>query len=231
MMGLTGLSTVNKERENLTVTKANALNEAGFKLSLSEGRLLLMCLGLLDSQRGVPDEITIRADDYAKAFDLDYRNAHGQLRKAAINLYKREVRMKGKITYRRWLDGRGDCSKAGEVTVSFANWVKPYLGELKSHFTSYRLDQAGKLNSGNSFRLFDLICQYKNTGYRTISLKDFRRWFDIKEGQYKRYSELRRKVIEPGIKDINTEIPYVNLGYRAIKKGRRIERLVFTFSV
>lgn len=221
------------KNNNLTINKANALNSASYKLSLDENRLLLFCIASLDSKGRVPEFITIQTTDFAEMFDIDPKNAYKQLSEAVKTLYDRNVGMElGKdeqIKYRRWLDGRGGCSTKGEVSVSFAHWVKPYLGELKSHYTSLQMAQVSRLKSAHAIRMYEFISQFKSTGYRIVSVAEFRRIFDIQDSQYKVFKDLRVRVIKPALKEINKQMPAVKLDCREIKKGRAVDKLSFEF--
>ena len=58
--------------KNLTVCKANKVIEAGYKLSLNEQRVVLACIGQVDSTKKLlaTDEFELSAKDFARLFSV-----------------------------------------------------------------------------------------------------------------------------------------------------------------
>ena len=69
--------------------------------------------------------------------------------------------------------------------------------------------------------------QYKKTGRLVVLLKDFKAWLEL-EQQYDRFSNLKARVIDPAVQELR-EKNGMDIQWKAIKKGRSVERLEFTF--
>jgi len=104
----------------------------------------------------------------------------------------------------------------------------PYLAELKEQFTGYALADVIRMTSTYAIRLFELLIQYSAVGQREIAVEDLRRWFRL-EDTYPLMSELRRRVIEPAVSQINEHGP-LTVKWTPRKSGRTVTHFVFTFA-
>ncbi len=70
----------------------------------------------------------------------------------------------------------------GFIYYSFDNRLIPYLLELKNNFTSYNLSSVLALKNQYSIKVFELLIQLFDVGYRTMYLKDFKEYLNIPAG-------------------------------------------------
>jgi len=218
---------------NLVVTKHNHLIEASYKLTLEEQRLILACIARIDSRQNgrIPSSITITAQEYSELFGIQLKNAYHQLREATDNLYERDIKIREAKTRkrRRWVQGADYNDSQGSVTLSFSDYVKPYIGQLNGLFKSYQLKNVCSLKSIYSIRLYELLNQWRDTGKRYIRLDDLKMMLQISD-KYERYADLRKWVIEPAIKELNAKTDF-KINFKPEKNGRKVVKLVFTFTV
>lgn len=216
---------------SLTVTKSNILIEASYKLTLEEQRLILACIAQLDGRKSVPDDMTITAIDYADIFGLPQKTAYQQLATAAKRLYLRDVRIDNlaakQRTHLRWIQDITYHPGEGKVALSFSNKVKPYLGELKNRFTSYKLQQVAKIKSTYAIRIYELLQQYQSTGTRIIHVEDLRDYLDL-QGKYPSFKQFKQSVLNRSIDELNNKTDLI-ISVETLKKGRKIYALKFTF--
>lgn len=221
----------NNLRDSYKVTQTNALIEASYRLTLEEKRLILAAISVIDPRGNIPPEITISASDYANIFDLKMPAAYQQLQDASNRLYERDIRFKegNKEGRLRWIYKKADYHHGqGAVTLSFSPDLHPHLSNLsRGNFTSYTIENVKTLKSTYSIRLFELLMQYKKEGKRFITIADFRNMFDLQE-KYQLYSELRRCVIEPAIKELNQK-SCLEVSYKPQKKNKTVVNLWFYF--
>lgn len=220
------------KNKNLTVTKSNHLVEASYRLSLDEQRLVLSCIAQIDSRKKVPDSLTVTVDEFSEAYGLSAGNAYNQLKDAANNLFERDIkindvqlRTKERV---RWIQRVKYFEGEGKVNLSFSDVVKNYLGELSSRFTSFKLRQVSSLQSVYSIRLFELLMQFQSIGERTIKLDELRIMLGIDDGKYKLFGDLKRRVIDPAMNELNAKTNF-DVGYKAVRNGRAIGALEFSF--
>lgn len=217
--------------KDLMITKHNSLIEASYKLSLNEQRLVLLCIARLDTRKPLPKDnlFTITAKEFAKTFGIEEKHAYEALDEAASSLYERDIKtFDGKYRERfRWVCGVQYHDNEGKVTLGFSNWVTPYLTMLHERFSSYKLKQIAGLRSVYSIRLFEFLTQFKSTGKLLIELDRFKDRLEIKN-EYKRFYNLRMRVIEPAVKELR-EKSNLEINWKPIKSGKTIKQLEFSF--
>lgn len=219
--------------KNPLVTKSNHLIEAGYKLSLNEQRLILFAITQLDGRKPIPKEndFTITAAEFCAAFGMPLNQAYETLDDAASRLYERDIRTfdrESKIRDRfRWVDRVRYWDGEAKVTLSFSQWVIPYLTLLHQQFTTYELKQVAQLKTAYAIRFYELLAQFLKTGERHISLARLRELLELTK-QYERFYDLKKYVIEPSVNEINN-LTNIIVEWDVIKKGRTITGLLFVF--
>lgn len=98
--------------------------------------------------------------------------------------------------------------------------VIPYLSMLNSKLTSYDLRRVANLNSMHSFRLFELMMQFKSTGVLIIEVEKLR-LLDLGDS-YKRFNNLRQRVIAPSINEIMAKSG-ITITYQTITEGKTVK--------
>jgi plasmid replication initiation protein len=217
---------------NLTIKKSNHLIEAGYRLTLEEQRLMLACISKIKKDEDVPNEITVTASNYAAIFGMQLRHAYAQLKTATNALYERDIKIydvTNDISNRlRWVYKVKYHDKKGRATLSFSPDIRPYLSQLKGHFTSYQLRSIANLKSVYSIRIYELLMQFKSTGERLLTIKDLRLILEIKNDKYLKYSDLRRWVIEPAVRELKEKTELI-IEWGAIKSGKKVSSVRFVF--
>lgn len=218
---------------NLTISKSNALNEASYRLTLQEQRLILACVAPIDSRQGTTKkEVKITASEYAEYFQLDMKNAYRELYKAADGLYNRSIKLKGvdEDIELRWVQKKVLKTKGeGTVTLLFSDEIINYISGLKSHFTSYKLRHVSNLKSAYSIRLYELLIQFKKTGERTIHLDELRDLLGT-DNKYPQFRDFNKRIIKPAIAELNTKSD-LTIEMETEKRGRTIHSITFNFTL
>jgi len=135
--------------------------------------------------------------------------------------------------------------KGVKIEYRFSYDISEYLFELKEKFLAYHIKNVIPMRSKYAIRLYELLKQYEKIGKRTFSIDEFREKIgtrvyivnsktkekELLKDDYKAFIDLRRRVIEVAIKEINkyTDIEIVNVEY--IKKGRggKVQYITFDF--
>jgi plasmid replication initiation protein len=125
------------------------------------------------------------------------------------------------LCFANWEPKKGICS------LEFHPALKPYLLQLKSHFTKIGFADFLGLKSVYSIRVFELLAQYEFGGKRIMNLENLRSWCGIGKDEYMKYSHLKNKVIEKSKKEINLRTEY-EVDYREIKNSRKVMALEWT---
>jgi plasmid replication initiation protein len=215
---------------NLSVTKANSLVEASFKLNVQAQKLVLACLGQVDPRKEIPKEITLTASQFSELMGIDMKNAHRELYKAADTLFKSTITLyEGDEEIEiYWIQEKAKKLKGeGAVRFIWSDRIVKYISQLRSRFTTYKLRNIANLQSSHAIRLYELLMMFNSTGERIIYLDDFKSALGIAD-RYPEFKVLNRDVIKPAVKELNQRSDLL-IKYETIKKGRTVAALTFEF--
>jgi plasmid replication initiation protein len=221
-----------KPEDSPLVTRDNRVVESAYKLTLAEQRLILLVLTKIDSHPDKPAAlpetlIEVGADDVVAHFPLPRKEAYEMLKDAADRLYERTVFIDGERDRTRWVSRVKYLPSEGRVALRLAPDILPYLTQLKGAFTCYRLLHVSGMTSVYAIRLYELLVQWERTGERTVGLDWLRERFQI-EGQYANIRDLKRRVVDPAVDQINQHSD-LSVTYTQRKRGKTIEAFVFAY--
>lgn len=226
---------LNENLGNYNVVVSNYIIRSAQTLNLVEKRILMAGIAKLN---GINGEIKLTAQEYANTYDVDIRTAYNELKHAVDTLMKRYLTWQvqdgkyiGKLTC-VWIQGYKYFKNEGYVKFKFSEYVFPFLFELQTEFTKYQLKQAAALRSIHSWRLLELFEQMKDktdgSGWLSMPIEEFWHAMEVAESHKKNFSDLRRWVIEPAIKELTEKDNWL-IEWEARKRGRRVATLLFKF--
>lgn len=220
-----------------SVNMANELIRAAHGLTLMEKRLLMLAISKLDSRKpAIPQNMIVKVSvtDFIDEFGITAKSTYADVRNATEHLMDRYIRFysgnRKKETRMQWVGRATYEETAGTVELAFWHELSPMLFELKNHFTSYKLSRAGGLRSVYAWRLFELLMQFKGTGYLKISIEDFNKTMETPKSYNKDFSLLRKKCIEHAVTEIR-EKDGLKIKWEPTKTGRKVTALEFYFPV
>jgi plasmid replication initiation protein len=220
----------------LSVRQSNELIEASYKIpSIGEGRLIRMLIAQIQPSDEDFKSYRISVSDFAQMFGLSGNSVHEQIEKSARGLRDREIIIrKGKSWFATgWLSHAEYIEGTGYIEISFHAKLKPYLLQLKTHFTQYELEKIVTFKSGYSMRLFELL---KTEQFKAVTNGYFRRSFEYEElreklaigkGEYKLFADFRVNVVQTATREINAnpDLHITQVDYP--KTGRKVSHVVF----
>ena len=213
---------------NLSVSKSNSLVDASYQLNVQAQKLVLACLGKVDSRGVVAKEMKITSVEYGELMGIS--NARRDLYKAADNLFEAVITLKdeNEEVKLRWIQKSVKKIKGeGAITITWTDEVLKYISSLQNRFTTYKLRHIAELQSGHSIRLYELLMKFNSTGERVIYLSDFKSALGLSE-KYPQFKELNKFVIKPSVAELNQRSDLI-IKYETIKKGRSVSALSFEF--
>ena len=232
--------------KKLTIYKDNKLINANYKLSLSEQRLILSCIGQLKSNESLTSDmwVEVSVSDYAKSFNIDNKRAYLELRAIEKKLFERYVfinaealpkemrhnfNAKHKIKT-RWVSHVAYNAEEQKIAIGFAPLIIPYLSQLQKEFTKYKVEHIAKMSSIYAIRIYEILAQhqFKDKKEITISLADLREKLQI-EDKYALFGHFTSRVLVPAEKQIN-QYSNFTMQYDLIKKGRKVNAIRFKFA-
>ena len=223
---------INLENKNLSVKKSNYLNQASYKLSVVEQKVIALlaaqiketdtdfqpyCLNIkkFQSLAGNKSMNYTYIEDISKSLqdkevNVTYTNDSGD-----------KVHLKT-----RWLASSKYVEGSGVVELRFDPNLKPFLLMLKNRFTMYKLENIIKLTSQFSIRIYELLKQYENTGTRIIAVDELRDLIGIDRNKYKLYADFKKRIIAISQKELK-EKSDISFEFDEIKEGHSVKKLLF----
>jgi len=208
-----------------TVRLSNELVRSAQKLKLSEKRFLMMAVSKVTDEN-ISGRIAVTAIEYAEFYGVSKTSAYNTIAEARDGIFGRFFILGDQD--HQWFKSRTRDTK-GYAEIVFHEAIAPHIHDLKSCYTQYYLRRAGNFKHVYSWRLFELLMQFRTTGKLVITLADFKEILEVPESYNRDFSAVRHKVINPSIKEIVASGLPVKL--KTIKKGRAISTLEFTFKL
>ena len=176
-------------------------------------------------------EHALTAKEFSEAFNTDIDNSYRYLKKAIDKLMRTDIKVEDQKT--QSITRINICSKAeykkrdGCITIKFTDDVMPYLSQVRQKFVLYNLKEIANFGSLYTTRLYELIQEFKDTGYMIKSVERLRDIFAVGDN-FKRYSDFKKRTFDHACKEINNNHE-LNLGYEEIKEGRKVIAVKFVF--
>lgn len=231
------------KKTEVLVTKSNRLVEAAYRLDLVELRIIMMAIhiGRVDDllasgeTRDVCAPIRIQASLFTQYFPMGDHVVYEQLRKGVKSLLRKPLSAIEPINGKPypvdipWFARAAYMKNEAAIEIEFNRHILPYISRLSSEFTEYRLEKIGRLTSAHAVRMYELLAQYLSLGKRDIEIDWLKKTLMI-EGEYQVVADLRKRVIDPSVKQIN-ELTDLNVSYVQKKRGRVITSFFFTIEM
>ena len=226
-------------KNNELVSKSNTLVEASYTLNLVAQRLIVLAIikarnqGDLSQVGGIH---RITAIEYQAHFVCTLPTAYESLKSACDSLYESNFVWIGEdedgdpqTNSARFVQRATYNEGKGYVEVMFSNDIIPLITRLSKEYTEYELIQIRNLNSVYALRVFEMLMQWRIVG-RTpmVTIESLRNRLGIADHQYKLMSNLKARVLDLAINEIN-EHTDITVKYKQHKQGKAITGFTFTF--
>lgn len=222
--------------ENLVV-KANSMIEARYSLSLSAQRVFATAISTIDSRQKIEAEQYVEISQQAikDLFGEVTSNTYYTLKQGLDDLIKGSVTImageeKGTVT--NWIQSYRFDNRTQSLEVLFTREVIPYISQLNSNFTKYKLKNLVKLTSVYAVRLFEYCCMWlgQERYLNEFSLKDFREMLGVPKGKYQQFGQLKDRVIATAVDQINIYTDFtLEVAFR--KAGRSFSHIQLRLNI
>lgn len=176
-------------------------------------------------------EYVLTAKEFSILFNTDIHNSYRMIHKACKKLMKTSITIEKIELNETW--EINVCStakynkKEGRITIQFTDSVMPYLSQVRKKFVLYNLKEIANFGSLYTTRLYELIQEFKETGWVLKSVDQLRQIFAV-GNSFKLYGDLKRYTFGHACKEINTNYD-MNLKFEELKEGRKVVAVKFTF--
>ena len=220
--------------EKALVTKHNKLIQAKYSLTLQEKRLIYWLISEIkpDDHDFKPYRVSVKELTVFLGMENNNR-IYQQMAQVTERLMRRVMKIEEpeneSLLQVAWVSSARYHLGKGCVDISFDPQLKPYLIQLKSHFTSIELRYAIHLQSVYAMRIYELLKQYRKIGERVLPIVKLRDMLGILPHKYQYINDFRRYVIDIAQREINTKTD-IRFDYSELKQGRRITEIRFVVS-
>ncbi|MBD8016836.1 replication initiation protein [Microbacterium sp. APC 3898] len=217
--------------ENHVVTQSNRLIEARHMkpLSAREQKIILTMVSMIQPNDIDFKEYSISIKEFSEMLGLKGHAKYEEIKEVALHLQAKTIFIPdedGFITT-NWVASQRYKEGEGIIKLSFSPYLKPYLLQLKTQFTSYKLSNILSLGSGYSIRLYELMKKWQHLGEWEYPVDELKLKFGIEEGTYSRYTHFKNRVLKRAIEEVNEKTD-LHIKFTEIKKGRKVEKIGFT---
>lgn len=182
-----------------------------------------------------PDQLkrehALTAKEFSKLFNVSLSNCYGVLKKAVDRLMKADIRIEKPDNRGFWRINV--CSMAeynekdGYISIKFTDDIMPYLAQVKQKFVLYNLKEIANFGSLYTTRLYELIQDFKETGWMLKSVDQLREVFAV-ENKFKTYNNFKQKTFAHACQEINDNHD-MGLRFEELKEGRKVVAVKFFF--
>jgi len=218
--------------------KLNNANFGNFNLTTYQTFLILVSkigkvneLGKYSQSEDICRTYTLTAKEFADNFNIDLANSYKILKKASKMIAREAITVEKPELFET--EEIPICSKAqynhkeGSMTVKFNEELIPHLMQVKEKFVLYNLREISNFGSFYTTRLYEVIQEFKDTGWIVKSVQQLRDIFAVGEA-LKKYSNFKKKTFEHAVGEINSQFD-IDLTFKEIKEGRKVVAIHFFF--
>lgn len=219
----------------ISIKQHNALTEARYEMSVLQKNIFYLLLAQLEDEGADEKKYKLSLAEVNKSRNIRVRRE--ELRKAArglmstgLTLYSYDQKSYITIGILHSAD-YGTKEDKENLIIEFDSKLYPFLYNVKRRFTTFTLQNALNLKSKYSKRIYEMLCQYKDTGIFKISVIELKNRFELinlKNGKdtYPKFGLFAAKVLEVAKKEINDQTD-INFTYTTKKTGKKITDLEF----
>ena len=174
--------------------------------------------------------VSIRAVDLAQVINANAKNMYSVAKKLVSGLLKKSIEVgyidtHGKRAFKgsNFFNNITYANNIFEFEINYA--ILNHFIELKKSFTRISLKYLMALNSVYAIKLYKLLMQYRIVKKRVLTVDEMRT-FLVLDNKFNQFSDIRKKVIEIAVKQIN-EFTDLLVEFEENKSGRTITSITF----
>jgi hypothetical protein len=216
-----------KDGARRIIRKSNDLIEAKHKLSLDEQKLVAYLASTIQWDDADFRTVNIPVTEFCECVGVRKDKFYHAFIEMSQKLISRTLIIKdGKeTTVVPWLSKAKYHEGHGYLSLTFAEELKPHLLQLRGYYTTYHADNVMKLRSIYTFRIYELLKQYKKCGWREFDVDKFKELLCVSD-MYKNYSDFRKYVIDRAYAEMKEKCD-ICFEYTETKSGRKVAAIHF----
>lgn len=229
---------------DMFVVKSNALiQRSRYRLTNEEQRILLYLISKIRPDEKENRWHTINIIEYCKVAGINLKDVpamYSYIKKTIKSLADKSfwISFDGRTEkLLRWIDKAEINKYIGDVSILLNDELMPYLLQLKSNYTQYRLLYTLTMKGKYSIRMYELFRSYlyadsKKTE-KIFEIEAFMRRLGMEEKNMQTYLKnitmFKQKVLDKAIEEIN-ERTDIKVKYELRKEKKRVTEIKFFIS-
>lgn len=222
---------LNKERTELIVKSNDMIRKIRYSLSATEMKILAYVISKVASEDTELKKVRFKLYNFMEVAGLtkvggsDYR----RLKKCIQQLRDKSYWIKEGNTevLFAFFDTAKIDKDTKEVELTLSESLTPYLVQLKSNFSKFELVNLLCLRSKYSMQLYEIFHSYMWLSSWTVRVEDLRELINMND-RYLDFTEFKRNILNPSIKEINKYTDLTVELVETVKKGKSIDLLKFS---
>ncbi|MFV0362855.1 MAG: replication initiation protein [Suipraeoptans sp.] len=196
-----------KKKRGVIRARSNFFRSARYGLTLQEHRIIYYAILKGQQEKRPFEPVTLSVSEFVELCEVKGNSYYGKIRNLSKKITGRVVEFVYKdkdgehLLQAPWLVGVTYNTREGTVTISPNKKIQPFFEGKPFTETEYYF--LIRFTSQYAERLYEII---KSLDYKKLvdfDIDDLRQRLAISETQYTNFKDLRRRALEPAIKDIN----------------------------
>lgn len=214
------------------VVQAHAISRAAYSMPVLLRRLVYLAMAYAKPEEKGFMDVTMKVGDIARALDMgDAGPIYTRLRRAVTDAVKYVLEIdlpdKGWEVY-TWFSYAKYSPKTDSITLRLNEPLRPYVLDVQKFFTPFAIADIAKLQGRHSLRWYELVLSRQSQAdaaghwWYEVELDELRHLFKIGPNEYASTNNLRRKVIDAPVQEINEAGLGLRLDPEFLRHGREL---------
>ena len=216
---------------NLSVIKSNRVIEAKYHLGARAQKFILFMASMINPLDDDFRYLKVKIKDIEPIFNTDQKkwgSIYQVVKDIILSLNNHPLRITqadGSYLIVNWISSAEIRQGSGLVEFEFSEKLRPYLLQLRSHFTKYKLQNILQLKSAFSIRLYELLKARQFIGKADYDLDELKGILGL-EDKYSVYYDFKRRVLLPAQKELKAYSD-ICFEFEEKRQGRKVKFLTF----
>jgi plasmid replication initiation protein len=216
---------------SLSVVKSNRVIEAKYRLGARAQKFILFMASMVNPMDDDFKYLRVKVKDIEPIFNTDQKkwgSIYQIVKEIILSLNNHPLKIQqedGSHLIVNWIASAEIRQGSGMVEFEFSEKLRPYLLQLKSHFTKYKLQNILQLKSAFSIRLYELLKARQFIGKAEYELDELKAILGL-DDKYSVYYDFKRRVLLPAQEEL-AEFSDIWFEFKERKEGRKVKYLVF----
>jgi plasmid replication initiation protein len=217
-------------KQSYSIVKANVLiQQSRFYLNTQEQKIILYLISKIQPDDDEFKSYAFHINEFCRICEIDdnngknYKNIKDTLKGLRDKSIWVEI-AKGRHTTLGWLSCVTIDENSGVVDIKLDDRMKPFLLQLKEHFTQYSFYYILAMKSQYSIKIYELLKSYEYRGVCEFPIDDLKKMLGAEH--YERHADFQRKVLDTALREINGYSD-ITAEYFLEKTGKKFTDITF----